>query len=260
MLKIVFNQKRFFIKYPQTLVSVLVTLLLCAGLVSANAETLYVGTDTAFVPFEYKGADGRYTGFDIELWDAIAKKIGVEYELRPMDFNGLLPGLATGVLDVALAAIFITPEREKMIDFSIPYFKAGLKVMVLSKNTDIHQTADLKGKVVAVKMGTATVKYVASLKPAQMKKFPNIDQAYLEVLTGGADAAMHDTPNVLYFIKTAGKGRVKAVGAEVEAAEYGIAFPKGSAIRGKVDIALREMMKNGEYNLLYRKWFGTDPE
>lgn len=247
-------------KYPQTVVSALLALVLCAGLLPANAETLYVGTDTAFVPFEYKGADGRYTGFDIELWDAVAKKIGVEYELRPMDFNGLLPGIATGVLDVALAAIFITPEREKMIDFSIPYFKAGLKVMVLSENTDIHEPEDLKGRVVAVKTGTATVKYVTSLKPARIKKFPNIDQAYLEVLTGGADAAMHDTPNVLYFIKIAGKGRVKAVGSEVEAAEYGIAFPKGSALRGKVSAALREMMKNGEYNLLYRKWFGANPE
>jgi len=247
-------------KFPQVLVSVLVALLLWSGHVSAKEEILYVGTDTAFVPFEYKGADGRYTGFDIELWDAIAKKIGVKYELRPMDFNGLLPGLATGALDVALAAIFITPEREKAIDFSIPYFKAGLKVLVLSDNTDIHEPGDLKGKVVAVKTGTATVKYVTSLKPARMKKFPNIDMAYLEVLTGGADAAMHDTPNVLYFIKTAGKGRVKAVGSEVEAAEYGIAFPKGGTLRGKVNTALQEMMKNGEYNLLYRKWFGADPE
>ncbi len=59
---------------------------------TAFAEKLFVGTDTAFVPFEYKGKDGKYTGFDIDLWAEIAKRIGVEYELKPMDFNGLIPG------------------------------------------------------------------------------------------------------------------------------------------------------------------------
>jgi len=228
--------------------------------VTAFAEKLYVGTDTAFVPFEYKGKDGKYTGFDIELWAEIAERIGVEYELKPMDFNGLIPGLVTGNLDVALAAIFIKSSREKTIDFSHPYFKAGLKIMVPEKNSDITSSADLKGKVVAVKLGTATVDYVKTLGAKKIVKFPNIDQAYLEVVTGGADAAMHDTPNVLYYIKMVGKGRVKAVGPDVKAAQYGIAFPQGSKLREKVNVALLELMEDGSYAALYRKWFNVDPE
>lgn len=227
---------------------------------SALADKLYVGTDTAFVPFEYKGKDGKYTGFDIELWAEIAKRIGVDYELKPMDFNGLIPGLAMGNLDVALAAIFIKSSREKTIDFSHPYFRAGLKVMVLKNNKTIKSPADLKGKVVAVKLGTATVEYVETLGAKKIVKYPNIDQAYFDVVTGGADAAVHDTPNVLYYIKTAGKGRVKAVGPDVKAAQYGIAFPQGSKLRDKVNIALLEMMEDGTYAVLYRKWFGSDPE
>lgn len=240
------------------------TLLLIASLLifsgTSFAEKLNVGTDTAFVPFEYKGPDGKYTGFDIDLWAEIAKRIGVEYELRPMDFNGLIPGLTTGNLDVALAAIFIKSEREKAIDFSHPYFRAGLMTMVPANNTDINGPADLEGKVVAVKLGTATVEYVEGLNPKRIVKFPNIDQAYLEVVTGGADAAMHDTPNVLYYIKTAGEGRVKAVGADVKAAQYGIAFPMGSKLRKPVNVALLEMMEDGTYAELYQKWFGTAPE
>jgi len=227
---------------------------------TAFAEKLYVGIDTAFVPFEYKGKDGKYTGFDIELWAKIAERIGVEYELKPMDFNGLIPGLVTGNLDVALAAIFIKSSREKMIDFSHPYFRAGLKVMVPENNNDINSAADLKGKVVAVKLGTATVDYVKTLSVKKIVKFPNIDQAYLEVVTGGADAAMHDTPNVLYYIKTVGKGRVKAVGPDVKAAQYGIAFPQGSSLREKVNVVLLELMEDGTYAALYRKWFNADPE
>lgn len=235
-------------------------LVAMSGTAFAADEKLYVGTDTSFVPFEYKGKDGEYTGFDIDLWAEIAKRIGVEYELKPMDFNGLIPGLTTGNLDVALAAIFIKSSREEKIDFSHPYFRAGLKVMVPADNTDIKGPEDLEGKTVAVKLGTATVEYVESLNPGKIVKFPNIDQAYLEVATGGADAAMHDTPNVLYYIKTAGQGRVKAVGPDVKAAQYGIAFPQGSELRDKVNIALLKMMEDGTYAELYRKWFDADPE
>lgn len=233
-------------------------ILICSSM--AYAEKLRVGVDTAFVPFEFKGPDGKYTGFDVELWDAIAKRLKLEYELIPMDFNGLIPGLTTGNLDVVLAAIFIKSSREKAIDFSHPYFRAGLKVMVRAENKDIRGPEDLKGKVVAVKTGTATVDYVNTLETAKIVKFPNIDQAYLEVVTGGADAAMHDTPNVLYYIKTAGQGRVKAVGPDVKAAFYGIGFQQGSELRDKVNVALLEMMEEGAYDKLYMKWFGSAPE
>lgn len=242
------------------LVVLMLACLLIATSGVAFAKKLYVGTDTSFVPFEYKGKDGKYTGFDIDLWAEIANRLGVEYELKPMDFNGLIPGLTTGNLDVALAAIFVKSSREEKIDFSHPYFRAGLKVMVQANNTDIKSPADLKGKVVAVKLGTATVEYVETLGAKKVVKFPNIDQAYLEVATGGADAAMHDTPNVLYYIKTAGNGRVKAVGPDVKAAQYGIAFPQGSELRDKVNVQLLKMMEDGAYAKLYRKWFDADPE
>ena len=225
-----------------------------------QAEDLMVGVDTAFVPFEFKGKDGKYTGFDVQLWDAIAKRMKVTYQLRPMDFNGLIPALITDNIDVALGAIFIKAEREKQIDFSHPYFRAGLKAMVPAENKDINKLEDLKGKTVAVKTGTATVDFVKAQNPGKLVQFPNIDQAYLEVVTGGADAAVHDTPNVLYFIETAGKGKVKAVGPDVKAAYYGIAFPQGSKLREKANIALLEMLEDGEYAKLYRKWFGADPE
>ncbi len=226
----------------------------------AQAEELRVGVDTAFVPFEFKGKDGKYTGFDVDLWAAIAKRLNLKYKIIPMDFNGLIPGLTTGNLDVVLAAIFIKSSREKAIDFSHPYFRAGLKVMVRTENKDIKGPQDLKDKVVAVKTGTATVDYVKTLGVKKMVQFPNIDQAYLEVVTGGADAAMHDTPNVLYYIKTAGQGKVKAVGADVKAAFYGIGFQQGSELRDKVNVALLEMMEDGEYDKLYKQWFGSAPE
>ena len=242
------------------LINTVVAFMILMASAFTYAEELRVGVDTDFAPFEFKGKDGKYTGFDVDLWDAIAKRLNLKYKLIPMDFNGLIPALTTENLDVALAAIFIKSSREKVIDFSHAYFRAGLKIMVRTENQDIRGPEDLKGKAVAVKTGTATVDFVKTLGTKKLIKFPNIDNVYLEVVSGGADAAVHDTPNVLYYIKTVGKGRVKAVGPDVKLAYYGIAFPQGSALRDKVNVALLECIEQGEYDEIYIKWFGSEPE
>ncbi len=93
------------------------------------AKDLVVATDTAFVPFEFKQGD-RYVGFDIDLWDAIAKDMGVTYKLQPMDFNGIIPGLQTHQVDVGIAGITIKDERRRAVDFSDPYYDSGLLLIV----------------------------------------------------------------------------------------------------------------------------------
>src|SRR5690625_7234955 len=92
-----------------------------ASVGTAAAKPLIGAVDTAFVPFEFKQGD-EYVGFDIDLWDLIANELDVEYELRPMDFSGILPALQTDNVDVALAGITITEERQKAIDFSDGYY------------------------------------------------------------------------------------------------------------------------------------------
>ena len=228
------------------------------GIGTASAADLIVATDTAFVPFEFKEGD-KYVGFDIDLWDAIAKDIGASYELRPMDFAGIIPALQTGQVDVALAGITIKPERQEAIDFSDGYYDSGLLLMVPADSA-VESAADLAGKTLAVKTGTSSSDYAEeNFKETELRKFPNIDNAYLELRTGGVDAAMHDTPNVLYYIATAGGGQVKAVGEQMMGHEYGIGFPKGSELTAKVNAALAAMKADGRYDAIYEKWFGTKP-
>ncbi|MGE0348377.1 glutamine ABC transporter substrate-binding protein GlnH [Hydrogenophaga sp.] len=229
--------------------------LLCGA---AQAQTLVVATDTAFVPFEFKQGD-KYVGFDIDLWDAVAKELGLAYKLQPMDFNGILPALQTKNVDVALAGITIKDERKKVIDFSDGYYDSGFMLMVPASST-VTGDKDLKGKSLAVKTGTSAADYAkANFKDTDLRLFPNIDNAYLELATGRVDAAMHDTPNVLYFANTAGKGKVKVVGTQMMAHEYGIGFPKGSPLVPKVNGALKKIKADGRYNAIYKKWFGTEP-
>ncbi|MCW2479799.1 glutamine ABC transporter substrate-binding protein GlnH [Candidatus Symbiopectobacterium sp. NZEC135] len=226
----------------------------------AADKPLIVATDTAFVPFEFKQGD-KYVGFDIDLWDAIAKELKLEYTLKPMDFAGIIPALQTRNVDLALAGITITEERKRAVDFSEGYYNSGLLVMVKSDNTSIQGEQDLAGKVVAVKSGTGSVDYAkANIKTKELRQFPNIDNAYMELGVGRADAVLHDTPNILYFIKTAGNGQFKAVGDSIKAQQYGVAFPKGSELREKVNAALQTLRDNGTYAEIYKKWFGTEPK
>lgn len=225
---------------------------------SVSAKPLVVAVDTAFVPFEFKQGD-KYVGFDIDMWDTIAGDLGIEYKLQPMDFSGILPALQTNNVDAALAGITITEERRKAIDFSDGYYDSGFILMV-GVDSDIKGVEDLKGKTLSLKTGTSAANYAKEhFTDTTLRQFPNIDNAYLELQTGRVDAAMHDTPNVLYYIKEAGQGRVKTVGDQMLAHEYGIAFPKGSEIIPQVNEVLANMKADGRYDEIYEKWFGTKP-
>ncbi|MFR0654791.1 glutamine ABC transporter substrate-binding protein GlnH [Pantoea sp. SIMBA_079] len=247
----------------KSLFNVSVAALALAFSLSSTAadKKLIVATDTAFVPFEFKQGD-KYVGFDIDLWDAVAKELKLDYTLKPMDFSGIIPALQTKNVDLALAGITITEERKKAIDFSDGYYKSGLLVMVRNNENNIKGIDDLNGKTVAVKSGTGSVDYAkAHIKTKDLRQFPNIDNAYMELATNRADAVLHDTPNILYFINTAGKGRFKAVGESIEAQQYGVALPKGSdELRDKINGALKTLRDNGTYNTIYKKWFGTEPK
>lgn len=177
-----------------------------------------------------------------------------------MDFNGIIPALQTKQVDAALAGITIKDERKKVIDFSDGYYDSGFMLMVPADSA-IAGSSDLKGKTLAVKTGTSATDYAKeNFTETELRQFPNIDNAYLELQTGRVDAAMHDTPNVLYYVATAGGGKVKAVGEQMMAHQYGIGFPKGSELVAKVNEALAKLKADGRYAEIYKKWFGVEPK
>jgi len=254
-----YQQHRRHEDYPmKTLTTLMAATAFSLTATTAAAEKLVVATDTAFVPFEF-AQDGEYVGFDIDMWTMIAEELELDFELRPMDFNGIIPGLQTGQLDVALAGITIREDRAEVIDFSDGYYESGFRIMV-PIDSDIESAEDLAGKTLAVRTGTSAADYARdNFTDTQLRQFPNIDNAYLELRTGRVEAAMHDTPNVLYYIATAGDGQVKAVGEQMMAHEYGIAFPKGSELVEPVNGVLAAMREDGRYDEIYAKWFGEAP-
>jgi glutamine transport system substrate-binding protein len=250
----------------KTLLSaVLISSLIISGCTSdetpksdEKVEILSVGTDTSYVPFEFLDQkSGEYVGFDIDLMKAISEEAGFEYELKPMDFTGIIPALQTGNLDLAIAGITINPDREDAVDFSTPYYDAGTAILISKDEENIKSAEDLNGKVVATKQGTSSYDYAKEIEGIKnIVPFPNIDQAYMELEKGSADAVIFDLPNILYYMKTNQDKKVKVVDELLEGQSFGIAFPKGSDLRDDVDAALIKLKENGTYDELYEKWFG----
>jgi glutamine transport system substrate-binding protein len=178
-----------------------------------------------------------------------------------MDFNGIIPGLQSGQIDVGIAGITIKPERAKVVDFSDPYYNAGLLLLVKKDNSEINGIEDLKGKVVSTKLGTTSEDFLKNNAEAkEIKLFPNNDAMFMELLSGGADAVMFDSPVIADFMNKAGQGQVKVVGPLYQGQSYGIGFPKGSDLVSKVNAALKKMKEDGSYRELYIKWFNTEPK
>lgn len=229
-----------------------------AFVAAENNKKLVIGTDTNYVPFEFlDSSSGEYVGFDIDLIDAIAKEVGFEYELKPMDFAGIIPALQTNNLDVAIAGISINPVREETIDFSDPYYDAGTAILVREDEDRIEVKEDLVGKVVATKQGTSSYDYVMEIEGIkEVVPFPNIDQAYMELHKGTADAVVFDLPSLLYYVNTNAKGKAKVLDDLLEGQTFGIAFPKGSPLKNEVNIALAKLKEDGTYDELHEKWFG----
>lgn len=245
-------------------VSVLLSALcLALGMTGmAAAAPLVVAHDTNFKPFEFKDETGKYTGFDIELWAEIARRAGLEYTFQPMDFNGIIPGLQTGNIDAAIAAMTITPQRREVVDMSDPYYDTGIMLVVRADDADKYKSLeDLAGKVIASKTGTSSADYLRTTftKAKEVKLFPNNDGMYLEVLGKGADAAFFDESVVRDFAR-ASDGALVVVGPLYEGQSYGIGFPQGSKLVAPVNEALKAMKADGAYKQLYIKWFGVDPD
>jgi glutamine transport system substrate-binding protein len=225
------------------------------GFARNTAKKITVGADTTFPPFEME-IQGKVTGFDIDLIHAIAKKEGLTIQMQTMDFQGLIPALQTGTIDTAVAGITITKQRAKVVNFSHPYYHSGLSVLV-KKSSGIKGVADLKGKNVAVKLGT-TADLMMSKKPGvTVQRFTNIDDAYNQMMNGGAAAVVFDNPVNLNY--AAHHPKVHVVGKLLTGEDYGIAVTKKDpSLIKKINDGLYKVYKSGEYQKLYKKYFGSD--
>ncbi|MDW5375913.1 transporter substrate-binding domain-containing protein [Halomonas sp. HP20-15] len=229
---------------------------------AAQAETLQAATDPSFVPFEMMDQEsGEMVGFDMDILHAIAERAGFDVDLRTMDFNGIIPAVQTGNVDLAIAGITITDEREEIVDFSDPYYDSGLRILVAANNDEVQEIGDLEGMRIGTKIGSTSYDYLQENlgDSAEITPYPGSADMYMALMGGSVDAVFYDSPNVGYFAKTKGEGRVKTVGPLYEGQQYGIAFANGSKWVEPANEALAEMKEDGTYDEIHKKWFGEAP-
>ena len=223
-------------------------------------DTLCVGTEPTFAPFEFLDTKTQeFSGFDIDLIKAVADKAGYDVKVMNMGFDALIPALSAGTIDVIASGISITEERQKKVDFTSPYYQSGLSYLVRKADAEKIKTfADLKGKTLAVQIGTTGAAYAKNVEGARVSAFNTTSEAFMDLNVKNADAVVLDRPVLAYFLKT--KPRVAKnlqLSTEIADAEhFGFAVKKGNAeLLQKLNAALEELKKSGEFAKIEDKWF-----
>ncbi|MBE9065252.1 basic amino acid ABC transporter substrate-binding protein [Leptolyngbya cf. ectocarpi LEGE 11479] len=226
---------------------------------AATSGPWVVGTEPAFPPFESQSDSGELVGFDIDLLRAIGDQAGVEIEFESLPFDGLIPALQAGTIEAAVSGMTITEERAATVDFSRPYFRAGLAIAIAEEDAEITSIETLEGKKIAVQIGTTGAEMAGGIKDAKVSTFDSAPLALQELANGNADAVINDAPATLDAIATGNIGGIKVVGELLTEEFYGIAMPKDSPNLEILNTALTEIIENGTYDTIYEKWFGTAP-
>ena len=223
---------------------------------------LTVCTHLPYKPFQYNQG-GKVVGFDVDMMDLVAKKLDLKQSIFDTPFEGIESGqsLNTGKCDVAAAGMTITDDRKKVLDFSKPYFDAT-QALLVKKGSPIKGMKDLGGKTVGVQLGTTGADYVRANAPkdAKIKEYEDLALLTTAVKTGQIDAGVNDNGVLFDFAKT---NPDTTVATEFDTGEqYGFAVAKGQndKLLKTIDDIIASSKKNGEYDKIYKKYFGEAPQ
>jgi polar amino acid transport system substrate-binding protein len=227
------------------------------GLSTINDGQLRVGSDIPYKPFEF-GQAPDYQGFDVDVVNAVAKRLDLEAQFVKTPFDTIFRSLAQGKFDMVASAATITPEREKEVDFSDSYFPADQSLMV-KQGSEIKTVADVEGKVVGAQLGTTGADYAKDrTKASSVRTYDLIDDAFNALEANQVEAVINDCP-VSKYAERAHKNLVVVQAINTNEL-YGFPFKKGSdELRNAVDKELAKLKEDGELEKISNKWFGGRP-
>lgn len=225
-----------------------------ASTISADGKLVF-GTDPSYEPNEFKQG-GEIVGFEVDLGNAIAKKLGLTAEFQESKFDAILPALGTRY-ELGMSSFTDNPEREKVVDF-VTYYSAGTQWASKDPAFDPDNAC---GKKVAVQTGTVQdtddlpVKQKACGADAiQIQRYDGQDEATNAVVLGKADAVLADSPVMAGAVKKVGGG-LALVGDVYDAAPYGLAIPKtAGTTKDAVLGAVKALIADGSYTAILEKW------
>jgi len=219
--------------------------------------TLVVGVDVPYPPFE-QGRPPDYEGFEIDLTNEIASRLGLETEYKDTPFDTIFRDLAQEKFDAAIAGSTIKPEREKVVDFGDPWANTEQSLLV-QEDSDIKTLADVEGKTVGVQKATTGADYAkANANAGDLREYPEIDDAFNALVAGQVDGVIFDLSGTEEAAETLDGLKVAE---SYNTGEYlAIAFNEDNdALREAANKIIAEMKTDGTLDEQYQKWFGTDP-
>jgi polar amino acid transport system substrate-binding protein len=219
-----------------------------------KSGVLTVGSDTTWKPMEYIEGD-KIVGFDVDLTQAIADKLGLKLDYQSTAWDGLFPALIAHKFDMAISSITITDERKKEMDFSDSYFKTDQAVAMLA-GTGIDAAEKLNGKKAGVQIGTTGELEAKKISGLTVNTYDDIMMAFEDLKAGRIDVVIADSYLVYAYAKLNAEFEV---GFDIVTNEQlGMAFAKDTPDLVKaVNSALKTVKDNLIYDKIYVKWFGT---
>ncbi|OUC94540.1 ABC transporter substrate-binding protein [Streptosporangium minutum] len=220
-------------------------------------------TNLPYEPFQFKEGD-KVVGFDVDIVDLAAKKLGLTQEIVDIDFAVIKSGaaMAAGKCDVAAAGMTITPERQANIDFSVPYFDAT-QALLAKKGLGVKTLEEIKAKnlKLGAQASTTGLEYVKKqgLNP---KEFADSPKELLGLQSGQADVIVQDLPVVLTWLKKPEiADKFELVGSLDTGEQYGIGLKKGAdpILLKTINDTITTAKSDGTYEQIFVKWFGKKP-
>ena len=224
----------------------------------AEGEPLVVAMELQFPPFEMAEADGTPTGISVDTAYALGEYLGRPVTIENTAWTGLIPAIQSGKADVVISSMSITDEREKVVDFSIPYAASGLTLLI-NKDSAVKNYGDLSGKdvVLAVKSGTTGAIWAQENVPsANIQIFDEVAACALEVSQGKADAFIYDGLTTFELQKKfPDSTRVNLENLPGTLGGWGMAMKEGNTeLKGQVDAFILDFRKKGGFENLEKKY------
>lgn len=229
-------------------------------------ETLVIGTEGAYPPFNYTASDGSVVGFEIDLGNAMCAQMNVTCTWVTQDWDGIIPGLQAQKYDAIIASLYITDERRKVIAFSDKYYNVPSRFVVPEGSNYEISAEGLAGAVVGTQRATSFERYMTAEMPeVDVRLYGTMDEAYLDLTSGRLDAVLGDVVALQdgFLSKPDGAG-FELRGPEFTKPEYfgygaGVAVRQDDqAIADAFSEAIKALREDGTYQEISQKWFGLD--
>lgn len=219
---------------------------------------IVIGTEGTYAPFTFHDASGNLTGFDVDIAQEVAKRLGVKAEFKETQWDAMFAGLDANRFDMVANEVGIRPDRQAKYDFSDPYITSAAVLIANKDNDKVKKFEDIKGLKAAQSM-TSNYADLARKYGANIVSVDGFDQS-IELLTSKrADVTLNDKISFLDYTKKKPDAPIKIVATSSDASKSGFMFRKGNqTLVDAVNKALKDMIADGTYNKISEKWFGEN--